>query len=118
MASRSFCKVEILGHLGSDAEVRFTPNGKKVAQFSVATSRRWKPEGAAEWKEETEWHRCVLWNCENVSGYLKKGKQVFCEGHLKTRSYEDSDRIKRYVTEIVLNDLILLGGGQSREGGE
>lgn len=113
MASRSVNRVELLGHLGSDADVKFTPNGKQYAMLSIATSRRWKPEGASEWKEETDWHRCVLWSPENVAGYLVKGKQVWIEGRLHTRSYEDGGE-KKYVTEIVVGDLILLGGG-SRE---
>lgn len=110
--SRSINRVQILGHLGRDAEVRFTPNGTQVAQFSIATSRRWKDKQSNEWKEETDWHRCVLWRCENVSSFLTKGKQVYVEGRLQTRQYEDRDGAKRYATEVIIDDLILLGGGQ------
>jgi single-strand DNA-binding protein len=109
--SRSLNRVELLGHLGQDAEVKFTPNGTRVAQFSIATSRRWKPRDSQEWKEETDWHRCVLWKCEHVQDYLKKGKQVLVAGRLQTRSYDDRDGVKRYMTEVICEDLILLGGG-------
>jgi single-strand DNA-binding protein len=108
--SRSLNRVTLLGHLGKDAEVKFTPSGIQVAQFSIATSRRWKDKNSQEWKEETDWHRCILWRCENVASYLLKGKQVFIEGSLRTRSY-DKEGAKHYVTEITCDELILLGGG-------
>ena len=114
MASRSINKVILLGHLGKDAETRFTPSGTAVSNFSLATSRRWKDQQTGEWKEETEWHRCVLWRAENLSNYLLKGKQVYVEGHLQTRSWDDKDGQKRYSTDIVVDDLVLLG---SRGGG-
>jgi single-strand DNA-binding protein len=78
----------------------------------VATSRRWKDSQYDEWKEETDWHNVVLWRSENIANYLTKGKQVYVEGRLKTRSYEDRDGAKRYVTEIVADGVILLGGQQ------
>ena len=109
MASRSINKVILLGHLGKDAETRFTPSGTAVSNFSLATSRRWKDQQTGEWKEETEWHRCVLWRAENLSNYLLKGKQIYVEGHLQTRSWDDKDGQKRYSTEIVVDDLVLLG---------
>ena len=80
MASRSVNKVILLGHLGKDAETKFTPSGTAVSNFTLATSRRWKDQQTGEWKEETEWHRIVLWRSENVSNYLLKGKQVYVEG--------------------------------------
>ena len=110
MASRSINKVILLGHLGKDAETKFTPSGVAVTNFTLATSRRWKDQQSGEWKEETEWHRVVMWRSENVSNYLLKGKQVYVEGRLQTRSWEDKDGQKRYTTEIVADDLILLGG--------
>ena len=110
MASRSVNKVTLLGHLGKDAETKFTPSGTAVTNFTLATSRRWKDQQSGEWKEETEWHRCVLWRSENVSSYLLKGKQIYLEGRLQTRNYEDKEGQKRYVTEVVCEDLILLGG--------
>jgi len=111
MASRSVNRVTLLGHLGKDAETKFTPSGTAVTNFTLATSRRWKDQQSGEWKEETEWHRCVLWRSENVSNYLLKGKQVFVEGRLQTRSYEDKEGQKRYTTEVICEDLILLGSG-------
>jgi single-strand DNA-binding protein len=110
MASRSVNKVTLLGHLGKDAETKFTPSGVAVTNFTLATSRRWKDQQSGEWKEETEWHRVVMWRSENVSNYLLKGKQIYVEGRLQTRSWEDKDGQKRYTTEVVVDDLILLGG--------
>jgi len=118
MASRSINKVILLGHLGKDAETKFTPSGVAVTNFTLATSRRWKDQQSGEWKEETEWHRVVLWRSENVSNYLLKGKQVYVEGRLQTRSWEDKDGQKRYTTEVVCDDLILLGGRGDSTGGE
>ena len=112
MTTRSVNKVIVLGHLGRDAETNFTPSGVAVTKFSVATSRRWKDSQSDEWKEETDWHNIVLWRSENLANYLMKGKQVYVEGRLQTRSYEDRDGVKRYVTEIVADGVILLGGQQ------
>ena len=108
MASRSVNKVILLGHLGKDAETKFTASGSSVSNFTLATNRRWKDKQTGEFKEETDWHRCVLWDSERVSTYLLKGKQVYIEGRLQTRSYDDKDQQKRYVTEVVCNELILL----------
>jgi single-strand DNA-binding protein len=110
MASRSVNKVILLGHLGKDAETRFTPQGAAVTNFTLATNRRWKDQQTGEWKDQTEWHNIVLWRSENVSTFLTKGKQVYIEGRLQTRSWEDKDGNKRYTTEVVAEDLILLGG--------
>jgi len=118
MAARSVNKVILLGHLGKDAETRYTTAGAAVTNFTLATNRRWKDQQTGEWKEETDWHNIVLWRSENVSSYLTKGKQVYLEGRLRTRSYEDKDGNKRYVTEVYADDLILLGGrGESGEAG-
>jgi single-strand DNA-binding protein len=111
MASRSVNKVILLGHLGKDAETRFTPAGASVTNFTLATNRRWKDQQTGEWKEETDWHNVVLWRSENLANYLTKGKQVYVEGRLRTRSYEDKDGQKRYVTEVVADDVILTSGG-------
>src|SRR5689334_20094842 len=117
MASRSVNKVILLGHLGKDAETKFTPSGVAKTSFTLATNRRWKDQQTGEWKEETDWHNCVMWRAENVSNYLQKGKQVYLEGRLQTRSYEQ-DGQKKYFTEVVCDDLILLGGrGDSPSGG-
>jgi len=110
MASRSVNKVILVGHLGRDAETRFTPAGVAVTSFSVATNRRWKDQQTGEWKEETDWSNVVLWRQENLANYLTKGKQVFVEGRLQTRSYDDKDGKKQYRTEVVADDVILLGG--------
>ncbi len=116
MASRSVNKVILLGHLGRDAETKFTPSGVAKTTFSVATNRRWKDQQTGEWKEETDWHNIVLWRQENVANYLTKGKQVYVEGRLQTRNYEDKEGKKVYITEVVADDVILLssrgeGGG-------
>ncbi len=110
MASRSVNKVILVGHLGKDAETRFTPSGAARTNFSIATSRRWKDQQSGEWKEETDWHNVVLWRSENLANYLTKGKQIYVEGRLQTRSYDDKDGNKKYSTEVVADEGILLGG--------
>jgi single-strand DNA-binding protein len=118
MASRSVNKVILLGHLGKDAETKFTPSGVAKSTFSVATSRRWKDQQTNEWKEVTNWHNVVLWRSENLANYLLKGKQVYLEGRIESRSYDDKDGQKRYITEVVCDEIILLGGrGDSGGGG-
>lgn len=118
--ARSVNKVILIGNLGKDAETRFTPQGVPVTSFSVATTRRWKDQATGDWKDETNWSNVVLWRQENVANYLTKGKQVYVEGRLQTRSYDDKDGNKRYVTEVVADDVILLGGrgGEGSGGGE
>jgi single-strand DNA-binding protein len=110
MASRSLNKVHLIGNLGRDAETRFTPSGVAFTRFSVATSRRWKDQQTGEWKEETDWVNVVLWRAENLANYLTRGKQVYVEGRIQTRSYDDKDGKKVYSTEVVADDVILLGG--------
>jgi single-strand DNA-binding protein len=116
MASRSVNKVLLIGHLGKDAETKFTPSGVSMTKFSVATNRRWKDQQTGEWKEETDWANVVLWRQENLANYLTKGKQVYVEGRLQTRSWEDKDGKKQYMTEVVADEVILLGG-RGGEGG-
>ena len=118
MASRSVNKVILLGNLGKDAETKFTPGGAARTIFTVATSRRWKDQQTGEWKDETDWHNVVLWRQENIGTYLTKGKQVYVEGRLKTRNYEDKDGKKVYVTEVVADEVLLLGGRGESGGGE
>jgi single-strand DNA-binding protein len=113
--SRSLNRVELIGHLGKDAETKFTPSGVSCTNFSIATNRRWKDKQSGEWKEETDWHRCVLWRSENLSSYLTKGKQIWIEGRLQTRQWDDNGTT-RYVTEVVVSDVILLGGGGKDQG--
>jgi len=121
MASRSVNKVILLGNIGKDAETKYTQSGTAVSNFTLATNRRWKDQQSGEWKEETEWHRCVLWKSENRQQYLTKGTPVYIEGRLQTRSWDDKEGQKRYTTEIVCEDLILLsgrsGGGDPGPGG-
>jgi single-strand DNA-binding protein len=117
MASRSVNKVLLIGHLGRDAETKFTPAGTSVTRFSVATNRRWKDQQTQEWKEETNWSNVVLWRQENLANYLTKGTQVYVEGRLQTRSYDDKDGKKVYATEVIADEVILLGGRGEGAGG-
>jgi single-strand DNA-binding protein len=110
MASRSVNKVILVGHLGKDAETKFTPAGVPVARFSVATNRSRKDQQTGEWKEETDWVNVVLWRQEHLAQYLTKGKQVYVEGRIQTRNYDDKDGKKVYITEVVAEDVILLSG--------
>ncbi|MGC8793578.1 MAG: single-stranded DNA-binding protein [Bryobacteraceae bacterium] len=109
MASRSVNKVILIGHLGKDAETRYTAGNAARTTFPLATNYRYKDPQTGEWKEETEWHNIVLWRQENLSNYLTKGQQVYVEGRIRTRAYEDKDGQKRYLTEIVAQNVILLG---------
>lgn len=115
--ARSVNKVILLGNLGRDAETKFTPSGASVTRFSVATTRSWKDQQSNEWKEETNWTNVTLWRQENLANYLTKGRQVYVEGRLQTRSYEDKDGKKVYATEVVADDVILVGG-RGEGGGE
>ena len=120
MAGKSLNKVQLLGHLGKDPELRHTSNGQAVVTFSLATNESYKPAGSEEWQEKTEWHNIVAWGrlAEVASKYLNKGKQAYIEGRLQTRSWDDQNGVKRYTTEVVANDVILLGGrGESGGGG-
>jgi single-strand DNA-binding protein len=110
-------KVILIGRLGSDPEVRYTPSGVAVANFNIATSEEWKDKDSGEKRERTEWHRIVAWRKlgEICGEYLSKGKQVYIEGRLQTRDWEDRDGNKRYTTEIVANDVQFLGARDSSE---
>ena len=109
----SLNKVLIIGNLGSDPELRNTPSGQSVATFNVATNRKWTDK-AGQNQEQTEWHRIVVWGrqAENCQQYLSKGRQVFIEGRLQTRQWDDKDGNKRYTTEIVAQSVQFLNGGQ------
>lgn len=113
-------KVLIIGNLGRDPEMRYTPSGAPVTNFSVAVSRRWKtPDG--EQKEETEWFDVECWNklAETANNYLSKGKQVFIEGRLRTDSWEDQQSgQKRYRTRVVANEMQFLGARGESSGGD
>ena len=117
MASRSVNKVILLGHLGKDAETKFTPSGVSVTKMTVATNRRWKDMQTGEWKDETDWHNVTGFKMENYAQYLQKGKQVYVEGRLQTRSYEDKDGKKLYYTEVIVDELFLCGGGGRGDSG-
>ena len=105
-------KAILIGRLGSDPEVRYTPSGVAVANFSIATSEEWKDKDTGEKRERTEWHRIVAWRRlgEICGEYLSKGRQVYIEGRIQTRDWEDRDGNKRYTTEIVATDVQFLGG--------
>jgi len=120
MASRSVNKVILIGNLGRDAETAFTASQVAVVKFSVATSRRWKDQATGDWKEETNWSNVVFWRGENVAPYLLKGTQVYVEGRLQTRSYDDKDGKKVWTTDVVAEEVILLGGrgGNAPGGGD
>ncbi len=115
--ARSVNKVILIGNLGRDAETKFTPSGAAVTRFAVATTRNWKDQQSGEWKEETNWTNVTVWRQENLANYLTKGKQVYIGGRLQTRSYEDKDGKKVYATEVVADEIILLGG-KGEGGGE
>jgi single-strand DNA-binding protein len=116
MASRSVNKVILLGHLGKDAETKFTTNGISISKFTLATNRRSKDSQTGEWKEITDWHNIVVWKTENVANYLLKGKMIYLEGRIENRSWDDKEGQKRYITEIICDasSVILLGGGAGR----
>lgn len=110
MATRSVNKVILVGRLGKDAETKFTPSGVAKTSFTMATNWSRKDPQTGEWKEETDWHNIILWRSENLANYLLKGKQVYVEGRISTRSYDDKDGNKRWITEVVAENVILLGG--------
>jgi single-strand DNA-binding protein len=110
--SRGINKVTLLGHLGKDPEIRSTPGGTIIATFSLATSDRRKDQ-QGEWQDQTEWHNLVAFNrtAEICRDYLSKGSQIHVEGKIQTRSWEDKESgEKKYRTEILVNELIMLGG--------
>jgi len=109
-------KVILVGNLGRDPETRYATSGSAICNITVATSRQWKDKATGEKKEETEWHRVVFYDrlAEIAGEYLKKGRPVYVEGRLKTRKWQDKEGQDRYTTEIVAEEMQLLG---SREGG-
>ncbi len=112
-------KVIVLGNLGRDPEVRYTPNGSAVCNLRIATTRNWKNKESGEKMEETEWHSVVLYDrqAEIAGEYLKKGRSVYIEGRLKTRKWQDKEGLDRYTTEIVGDSMQLLGGRDAGSGG-
>jgi len=119
MAGKSVNKVILIGNLGKDPEVKYTPQGTPVAKLTIATNERFKDK-SGEWQDRTEWHNVVLWQrlAEIAGEYLKKGGKVYIEGRLQTRSWDDkTSGQKKYMTEVVASDLVLLGG-RGEGGGE
>jgi single-strand DNA-binding protein len=108
--SRGLNKVMIIGHLGRDPEMRYTPSGRPVTTFSVATTRSWNT-AEGERREETEWFNVVVWGslAEICNQYLRKGQQVYLEGRLQTRRWDDPEGRKHFSTELVAKEMILLG---------
>jgi len=113
-------KVILVGNLGRDAELRYTPGGSPIATLSMATTEVWNDKTSGQRQEKTEWHRIVLWGrtAESLQEYLKKGKQVYVEGRLQTRSWDDKDGNKKYMTEVRADRVVLLGGGGAGRGGQ
>ena len=113
--ARGVNKVILVGNLGKDPEVRYSPNGGAVANITIATSESWKDKTSGEKQEKTEWHRVVFFGrlAEIAGEYLKKGAQIYIEGRLQTRKWQDKEGKDRYTTEIVANEMQMLG---SREG--
>ena len=117
--AKSVNKVILLGNVGKDPEIRSTPSGTMVANFSLATSDRFQ-DAQGNWQDRTEWHNLVAFKrlAEIVRDYVKKGSKLFIEGKIQTRSWEDKDtKAKRYRTEIIVNDLSLLSGRDDSQGG-
>lgn len=114
----SLNKVTLIGNLGADPEIKTLNDGKRVANFSLATSENWRDKASGERQERTEWHRCVVWNdglIGVIEQYAKKGDKLYIEGELQTRKWQDQDGKDRYSTEVVLTGfratLLLLGNG-------
>ena len=114
--ARGVNKVILVGNLGKDPEVRYAPSGQAIANINIATSESWKDKNTGEKQEKTEWHRVVFFSrlAEIVGEYLKKGSQIYVEGRLQTRKWQDKEGKDRYTTEIVANEMQMLG---SKSGG-
>jgi single-strand DNA-binding protein len=112
-------KVILIGNLGKDPEVRYMPSGSAICNITLATSRQWKDKTSGERQEETEWHRVALFDrlAEIAGEYLKKGRPVYIEGRLRTRKWTDKEGQERYTTEIVADQMQLLGGREGGSGG-
>ncbi len=110
--ARGVNKVILVGNLGKDPEIRYTPSGSAVANVTIATSDQWKDKQTGEQQERTEWHRVVFFNrlAEVVGEYVKKGQQIYVEGRIQTRKWQDQSGQDRWTTEIVANEMQMLGG--------
>lgn len=115
--ARGINKVILVGNVGQDPEVRFMPGGEPVCNLSIATTDTWKDKQSGEKQERTEWHRVSMFNklAEIGGEYLRKGSQVYIEGRLQTRKWQDNNGNDRYTTEIVASDMQMLGGRQDRQ---
>lgn len=116
--ANSLNKAMLIGNVGSDPEIRTIPSGARVAQFSVATNRRWNDKNGQQ-QEKTEWHRIVVWErlVDIIERYVKKGDRIYVEGEIEYRQYQDKDNQTKYITEIRARDVVLLGGKRDGEGG-
>ena len=112
-------KVILVGNLGRDPETRFSPDGAAICNISLATTSQWKDKNSGERKEETEWHRVVFYNrlAEIAGEYLKKGRSIYVEGRLKTRKWQDKEGQDRWTTEIVADQMQMLGSREDSGGG-
>ena len=112
-------KVILIGNLGRDPEVRYTPSGSAVCNVTLATTRNWKSKESGEKVEETEWHRVVFYDrlAEIAGEYLKKGRSIYVEGRLKTRKWTDKDGAEKYTTEIIAQEMNMLGSREGMGGG-
>ena len=115
MAERSVNKAILVGRLGGDAETRHTQSGTPVSRVSLAMNRQWTGSDK-QVHEETDWIYIVLWNKESLAAYLTKGTRLYVEGRIQTRSYDDNGGVKRYITEVVAQNVILLGGNGNGNG--
>ena len=118
--ARGINKVIIVGNLGQDPETRYMPSGSAVTNFTVATNESWKDKQTGEQKERTEWHKVAMFNrlAEIAAEYLRKGSQVYIEGKLRTRKWQGQDGQDRYTTEIIADEMQMLGGRGGAGGGE
>lgn len=114
--SKSLNKVQIIGNVGKDPEVKATGGGTKVASFSVATTAKWKDKQGVQ-QEKTEWHKITAWEplAVIVGNYVKKGDRIYVEGYLETQKWTDKNGVERYTTQIVARDIILLGGKKASD---
>ena len=113
-------KVILIGNLGRDPEVRYAPSGSAICNVTIATTRNWKSKDSGERQEETEWHRVVFYDrlAEIAGEYLKKGRPVYVEGRLKTRKWTDKDGVEKYTTEVIAENMQMLGGREGMGGGD
>lgn len=118
--ARGINKVILVGNLGADPETRYMPSGGAVTSLRIATSETWTDKGSGERQERTEWHRVVLFNklAEIAAEYLRKGQQVYIEGSLRTRKWQDKEGRDQYTTEIVANEMLMLGGARGGMGSD